>query len=188
MDPDGPLNGEEPIHVYCDFTEDFGFTQMSHDSEDRIEVTHCREPGCYSRPIIYDSSMEQIKTLIELSESCDQRVRYDCYLSPLQEGGINLGSWVDQNGQDQIYWTGSNYGNHVCSCHFSEDGCDSDDILNNTCNCDSKNPAVLFDEGYITNSSALPIMELKFGGMNYESQLGWHTLGRLSCGGKVGEC
>ena len=132
--------------------------------------------------------MEQIKTLIELSESCDQRIRYDCYLSPLEDAGVNLGSWVDLNGQDQIYWTGSNYGNHVCSCHFSEDGCDSDDTLSNKCNCDSKNPTVLFDEGYITNSSALPIMELKFGGMNYESQLGWHTLGRLSCGGKVGDC
>ena len=166
INPDGPLNGEAPITVYCDFTEDFGFTQIPHDSEDKIEVTYCKEPGCYSRPIVYDSPMEQITSLIELSEYCDQLIRYDCYLSPLEEDGVNFGSWIDQNGQDQIYWTGSNYGDHVCSCHFSEEGCMSDDVLNNTCNCDSKNPIMLFDEGYITNSSALPIMELKFGGMN----------------------
>ena len=189
VDPDGPLNGEKPIRVYCDFAEYYGFTtKIPHDSEGKIEVTHCHDPGCYSRPIVYDSSIEQIKNLMELSEYCNQLIRYDCYLSPLEEDGVNFGSWVDPNGQDQIYWSGSNYGNHVCSCHFSDEGCISDDILNNTCNCDSKNPAVLFDEGYITNSSALPIMELKFGGMNYESQLGWHTLGRLSCGGKVGDC
>ena len=46
---------------------------------------------------------------------------------------------------------------------------------------------LLFDEGYITNSSALPITELKFGGMDYEPQLGFHTLGKLSCRGKVGD-
>ena len=86
VDPDGPLNGKEPIWVYCDFTEDFGFTQISHNSEDIIEVTHCPDPGCYSRPIVYDSSMEQIKTLIELSETCNQCIRYDCYLSPLDTG------------------------------------------------------------------------------------------------------
>ena len=36
IDPDGALNGEEPIRVYCDFTEDNGLTQISHNSEERI--------------------------------------------------------------------------------------------------------------------------------------------------------
>ena len=186
VDPDGPLNGKEPIWVYCDFTEDFGFTQISHNSEDIIEVTHCPDPGCYSRPIVYDSPMDQIKTLIELSETCNQCIRYDCYLSPLEDQWVTFGYWVDRNGQNQIYWSGENYGNHVCSCHFSEEGCVSEDTLNNTCNCDSNVPITLFDDGCITNSSALPITELKFGGMDYEPQLGFHTLGKLSCRGKVG--
>ena len=185
VDPDGPF-GKEPIWVYCDFTEDFGFTQISHNSEDIIEVTHCPDPGCYSRPIVYDSSMEQIKTLIELSETCNQCIRYDCYLSPLEDQWVTFGYWVDRNGQNQIYWSGENYGHHICSCHFSEEGCVSEDTLNNTCNCDSNVPITLFDDGCITNSSALPITELKFGGLNYETQLGFHTLGKFSCGGKVG--
>merc|ERR1712141_863609 len=136
------------------------------------------------RPIVYDSSMEQIKTLIELSDSCSQSIRYDCFASSLQTEGVNYGYWIDKNGEDQIYWTGANYGNHVCSCHFSEEGCVEESTLSNTCNCDSKVPAELFDEGYIDNSTALPITELRFGGLNYDAQSGFHTLGKLTCGGK----
>ena len=187
VDPDGPLNGEEPIRVYCDFTEDYGFTRISHDTEQKIEVAHCNDPGCYARPIVYDSSMEQIKTLIELSNSCSQPIRYDCFASSLQTEGVNYGYWIDKNGEDQIYWTGANYGNHVCSCHFSEEGCVEESTLSNTCNCDSKVPAELFDEGYIDNSTALPITELRFGGLDYDAQSGFHTLGKLSCGGKVSD-
>ena len=185
VDPDGPLNGEEPIRVYCDFTEDYGFTRISHDTEQKIEVAHCNDPGCYARPIVYDASMEQIKTLIELSDSCSQPIRYDCFASSLQDEGINYGYWLDKNGEDQIYFIGSNYDTHVCSCHFSEEGCIDESSLGNTCNCDSKAPKPLFDEGYIDNSTALPITELRFGGLHYDAQSGFHTLGKLTCGGKV---
>ena len=44
VDPDGPLNGEEPIRVYCDFTKDYGFTRISHNSEEKMEVK-CDECG-----------------------------------------------------------------------------------------------------------------------------------------------
>merc|ERR1719367_1601420 len=57
IDPDGFGNGEAAIRVYCDFTDDYGVTNIPHDSEEIIEVTHCKNPGCYSRPIIYDSPM-----------------------------------------------------------------------------------------------------------------------------------
>ena len=172
------------IRVYCDFTEDYGLTQISHNSEEKIEVSHCDDPGCYSRPIIYDSSFDQIKALIELSESCSQLMRYDCFASPLVDEGINYGYWMDKNGETQIYWTGSNYGQHVCSCHFSEEGCAQEETLHNTCNCDSKGLSELSDVGTITNSSALPITELRFGGLLYDAQAGYHTLGKLICAGK----
>ena len=185
IDPDGPLNGKEPIRVYCDFTEDFGFTQISHNSEEKIEVTHCDDPGCYSRPIIYDSPTEQIKALIELSESCSQQIAYDCFLSPLQDEGIDYAYWVDINGENQIYWTGEHFGEHVCSCHYSEEGCE--DSLHNTCNCDSNAPKELSDVGTITNITALPINELRFGGLLYDAQSGFHTLGKLICSGEKTE-
>ena len=43
---------------------------------------------------------------------------------------------------------------------------------------------MLFDDGIITNSTALPVTELKFGGLSLESQFAFHTLGKLSCSGK----
>ena len=43
----------------------------------------------------------------------------------------------------------------------------------------------MFDEGKIINASALPIMELRFGGLSYEGQQGFHTLGKLICKGKA---
>ena len=35
------------------------------------------------------------------------------------------------------------------------------------------------------NASALPIMELRYGGLSYEGQQGFHTLGKLICKGKT---
>ena len=88
------------------------------------------------------------------------------------------------SGEDQIYWTGAHFGEHVCNCHYSEDGCFMEDTLHNTCNCDSKEPSEFSDVGVIMNSTALPIMELRFGGLTFEAQTASHTLGKLECYGK----
>ena len=150
----------------------------------KTEVEHCIDPGCYSRKINYDAPLEQIQSLIDLSEGCYQQIRYDCFLSVLQDGGINFGFWLDKYGESQYYWTGSHHGEHTCSCHYSEEGCVEEDTLHNVCNCDANKPAELFDEGILTNSSALPVIELKFGGLSYDAQSAFHTLGKLSCSGK----
>ena len=184
IDPDGQLTGKEPIRVFCDFTDDVATTRVSHDSEMKTEVEHCIDPGCYSRKINYDAPLEQIQSLIDLSESCTQQIRYNCFLSALQDKGINFGYWLDKHGQSQYYWTGSHHGEQTCSCHYSEEGCFEEDTLNNVCNCDANKPTELFDEGTLTNSSALPVIELKFGGLSFDAQSGFHTLGKLSCSGK----
>ena len=86
-------------------------------------MDHCYDPGCYSRKIVYDAPMEQIKALIQLSNGCSQDIEYQCFLSVLQNNGVDFGYWLDRNGDSQIYWTGANYGQHLCSCHFTEKGC-----------------------------------------------------------------
>ena len=79
---------------------------------------------------------------------------------------------------------GSNYGSHVCDCHYEADGCIDDDTLHNTCNCDANLPIPLTDTGTITNTSALPVASLFFGGLSYEMQEGAFKLGRrLKCYG-----
>ena len=59
-----------------------------------------------------------------------------------------------------------------------------EDTLHNTCNCDSKEPTDLSDVGIIMNSTALPVKELRFGGLTFEAQTASHTLGKLECYGK----
>lgn len=53
----------------------------------------------------------------------------------------------------------------------------------NTCNCDANLPIPSFDEGTITNITALPITKMSFGGLSYDLQYAAFTLGRLKCFG-----
>ena len=80
--------------------------------------------------------------------------------------------------------SGSNFGTHVCDCHYEEAGCAEEQIYENTCNCDANLPVEMTDTGTITNTSALPIVTLYFGGLNYDQQYGAFQLGRLKCYGK----
>jgi hypothetical protein len=95
IDPDGQGVGDNPIYVYCDMTSGqkvkfsikekyylihylsikTGSTSILHDSESSLNVGHCAEAGCYSRSINYNSSMGQIKALMELSTECHQSIR-----------------------------------------------------------------------------------------------------------------
>ena len=93
--------------------------------------------------------------------------------------------------------TGSNYGTHVCDCHYEADGCIEEETKHNTCNCDAILPIPSTDtgelehwlglyisnSGTITNMTALPVMKLFFGGLNYELQSAAFQLGRLKCYG-----
>ncbi|KAK4010430.1 hypothetical protein OUZ56_019574 [Daphnia magna] len=58
IDPDGLGVGDNPIIVYCNMTT--GTTAIPHDSESPLDVGHCADPGCYSRPVYYASN-RQIK-------------------------------------------------------------------------------------------------------------------------------
>ena len=46
-----------------------------------------------------------------------------------------------------VKFTGSNYGTHVCDCHYEPDGCMEEETMHNTCNCDAKLPIDLNDTG-----------------------------------------
>jgi len=180
VDPDG-LGGEEPILVFCQFGQSgVASTLISHNSESETQVINCKDPGCYARKIEYNAPMKQIESLIELSESCQQDIVYNCFMSALQKQGIDYGFWLDRNGDSQVYWTGSHHGLHVCSCHYVNEGCFDEE---NLCNCDALEPLEMSDVGLITNSTALPITELRFGGLESDVQSAFHTLGKLSCSG-----
>ena len=48
------------------------------------------------------------------------------------------------------FWPGSNVGNHVCDCTFTEDGCAEEDTKHNRCNCDANLPVMLQDTGKVS--------------------------------------
>ena len=145
--------------------------------------------------------MTQIQSLIQLSDVCDQEFHYDCTLAPLNAEDVDFAYWEDRYGNKNNYFTGniryilytnlsysiqqsgSKYGSHVCDCHYEDGGCIEEETKLNTCNCDANLPVPLTDSGTITNSSALPMVKLYFGGLTYEIQNATFTLGRLRCYG-----
>jgi len=188
IDPDGGLIGQEPFQVYCNFKT--GATEVMHDTEVLTDVEHCHDPGCYQRNITYINgltqegvSMYQIVSLIELAAYCEQEIRYDCTLAPLTAEDVDYAFWEDRQGETNVYYTGSNYGTHVCDCHYEAEGCIEEETKHNTCNCDANLPIPSTDTGTITNMTALPVMKLFFGGLNYELQSAAYQLGRLKCYG-----
>ncbi|KZS14822.1 Contactin associated protein 1-like protein [Daphnia magna] len=112
IDPDGQGIGDPPIHVHCDMVakknsrmkiiaEEIqpGTTSILHDSESEMDIGHCVEPGCYSRPIKYYASERQMAALIQLSNSCAQNITYNCRNSPLNYDGITYAWWNDKDGE-----------------------------------------------------------------------------------------
>ena len=57
-----------------------GSTAILHDSEPIRDVGHCLDPGCYSRPIVYNATEKQIQALIGLSAECLQSIRVRYFL------------------------------------------------------------------------------------------------------------
>ena len=53
-------------------------------------------------------AMEQIVSLIQLSDRCEQSFQYDCLLAPLRGlHDVDLAYWEDRNNEINNYFTGS---------------------------------------------------------------------------------
>ncbi|CAG0895859.1 unnamed protein product [Darwinula stevensoni] len=180
VDPDGALVGDPPIKVFCDMETDPVSTIVEHDSmKNDTEIDHCASPGCYARKVTYDASMKQMVALMDQSLWCHQRIKYDCISAALSTGAIHYAWWVDRHSDAQFYWHGSNAGEHVCKCGLTKDCVDQ----NLQCNCDAEAPLSKSDSGEITNIMALPIVEVRFGVLQFEGQDANYTLGGLVCRG-----
>ncbi|EFX76551.1 Cntnap2 protein [Daphnia pulex] len=185
IDPDGQGVGEDPIVAFCNMTT--GSTAILHDSESRISVSHCSDPGCYSRLIKYSATSGQMTALAELSDECHQSIRYDCTSAPLKIYGIMFSWWNDNDGNPHYFWSGGKSNVHTCQCGI-ERNCVEDLAA---CNCDSSLPTPLTDigndhgQGVITDKNILPITRLNFGGTLTANSTSQHTLGRFECTGQV---
>ena len=197
IDPDGILVGQPPFNVFCRFDANTGqvLTEVIHSySEGLIKIDNCDEPGCYLKNITYISTdnerineriiePSQLEALIDLSLECKQSFYYECTLAPLRTEDVDYAYWVGRDGKKNVYFTGSDASTHACDCYYTEEGCVEEELLHNTCNCDSNEPTPLVDSGLIT-SSALPMLTIAFGGLRYDIQQASYTIGRLICKGK----
>jgi hypothetical protein len=89
--------------------------------------------------------------------------------------------WNGSNGVQNFYWDGKhNPSDHVCACDAAGE-CLSEMVK---CNCDSAAPEWLSDEGVLTDAAVLPVAELSFGGLLFDSQAAQFQLGPLMCSGR----
>ncbi|XP_057373185.1 uncharacterized protein LOC130694057 isoform X2 [Daphnia carinata] len=115
IDPDGQGIGDPPIRVHCDmqvaeangdnwkWDPVKGTTSILHDSESKMDIGNCTEPGCYSRQIKYYASDSQIRALIQLSKNCALKLKYDCRNSPLNYNGTAYAWYNDKDGKRETF-------------------------------------------------------------------------------------
>ncbi|XP_078542364.1 neurexin-4-like [Lissotriton helveticus] len=181
IDPDGLYHGEDPFPVECDMQSEkaTGVTIVGHDAEERERVSPCENAGCYTRNVTYKSaSLEQLKALTSVSESCEQFVKLECrHIRFLKE---KRGWWVSSDGQKVNSWGGASTNSGKCAC--GEKGTCALGLR--TCNCDANDGVWRKDEGLLTDKSTLPIQAISFGGtQGVPVEMAFHSLGKLRCSG-----
>ena len=53
------------------------YTVLRHDSEEEIRADNCEDKKCYVRDINYDYKIEIIRSIVDNSQNCRQRVKVD---------------------------------------------------------------------------------------------------------------
>ena len=177
IDPDGIKVGDNPFLVKCNFKE--GITEISHDHQGKIIIPHCPGDRCYHLRLRYPSTIKQVRALIEQSDSCIQEITFECKLTTLVANKRSTGVWLNRDGEEELYFTGSNHGRHLCSCGTNR-SCSNRAF---GCNCDLKKIEFQTDTGVITNMSALPITGFEYGKFQFSSQYAAISIGNLKCSG-----
>ena len=180
IDPDGP-GGVAPFTVHCDMRDKngVGVTVISHDSEIRTQVDGYKTGGSYSRDIVYSGAdLSQLASLAAVSAHCEQFIKYECRDSRLMRD--SMGWWVSRDQRKMTYWGGASPGSGKCACGMTNSCANR----NYGCNCDKNDNVWCEDSGLLTDKSALPVTQLRFGDTGYSSSnRGYHTLGKLKCHG-----
>ncbi|XP_071943544.1 neurexin-4-like [Antedon mediterranea] len=181
VDGSGPL---EPFLVTCIFEEDMVWTELNHNSEAEIQVMGSVEAGSYKREIDYNGvSMDQIRQMVSEAEECEQYIKYRCKRARLlnSPNGPQYGWWVSSTGEKMDYWGGAGPGTRKCACGI-EGNCDNTDKW---CNCDINDASEREDSGLLTQKPFLPVAQLRFGGLEGDQSLAFHTLDPLRCNGEI---
>ena len=159
-------------------------TVVGHDSEARTLVDGYEEPGSYVKYITYNAtgltSVAQLAGLADVSDHCEQFIKYECYGALLFKDDECW--WVSRDNEKMIFWGGAKPGdNKKCACGVTSPNSCADP--NYGCNCEMNDATWREDGGLLTEKSQLPVMELRFGDTGDSSERGYHTLGKFKCYG-----
>ena len=181
IDPDDE-QGVAPFPVYCNMTDKggVGVTVVKHDSESKIIVHGYERQGGYSRDVHYlAANLSQIKQLIDISQECEQFIKFDCHHVRIFDTGQIFGWWMSRDGNKMTYWDGANEAHQGCACSVTK----SCAMRSKLCNCDKNDSEWREDSGLLTNKTHLPVTQLRFGDTGSNHEKGFHTLGSFKCYG-----
>ena len=151
--------------------------RINHDGEVRTHVVGYEGFYSYHKSFTYPmNSLSDIAAVVDVLGSCKQFTKVECQnMIYTDHGGL-----VDRNGKLYSgYLGGGSPEGKGCACGVTS-SCHTSSAL---CNCDSNVDTLLKDEGYVTNSTILPITGIKLGDTGDSGEYGYHTIGSLQCFG-----
>jgi len=173
LDPDGPMYGDEPIRVFCNFTTNA--TVIIPDTNE-INLQNCESgSGCASVNVSYEVNMNQIMSIVDSSTYCQQELIFSCNMSPLVLDGESFSTWKYRNGRNQSF----TQDNAQCECN--DDGTCLDATV--PCNCYSKLRLPLKDTIRITDRRKLPMTGFAYGPFTSADAQAAVTFKNLECFG-----
>ncbi|XP_069586204.1 contactin-associated protein-like 2 [Ranitomeya imitator] len=82
IDPDGS-GPQGPMRVYCNMTEDKVWTTLYHDFKPESSVPGASKEKRVVVQLNYNASMDQISTITNSADKCEQYISYSCKMSRL---------------------------------------------------------------------------------------------------------
>ncbi|XP_060117889.1 contactin-associated protein-like 5 [Heteronotia binoei] len=147
-----------PLLVYCNITEDKTWTVVQHNNTGLTEVQGANPGKPYTLNFNYNSSIEQLETMINSAEYCEQEAAYHCKKSRLLNtpNGMPFVWWVGRASEKHPYWGGSPPGVQQCACGLEESCLD----LRYFCNCDADKEEWTNDTGFLSFKDHLPVNQI----------------------------
>ncbi|XP_066934100.1 contactin-associated protein-like 2 [Clytia hemisphaerica] len=184
---------EHIFNVYCDMKS--GATIMKHSLKNDTQVSKGDQydgGDHYYHSVNYQTSLDNIKEIVNVSLTCRQYIRYDCFKSHLLYGIGRLRAvhfkgarWVDKDSIIQHYWGGATPDSRKCACAMDGSCAQDANGYQHDCNCDVFDSTWRHDDGFITDKNRLPVLEMQFSKGKETDGKSFFTVGALKCYGTV---
>ena len=175
-----PEDSSAAVYAQCIRQSDLTYMiRVRHNGQARTRVVGYEGKHSYHRSFAYPiNSLNDITAVVDVLGSCKQFTKLECkHVKYTSFGGL-----VDRNGKLYSGYLGGGFSEGIgCACGVTST-CDKSSKL---CNCDSNVNTILKDEGYVTNSSILPVTGIRLGDTGHSWEYAYHTVGALQCFGRI---